>query len=223
MSAWHGIFGFHESLSAPYAGLSLSVEGAGIAVLVLASIGRYLLAMRERRELQTRVIRVTPTARRWSEPLAPVKIESARPPQRPRPPLVPLNGGQVTVAQRMRKRPPLLELTERTAESYVFFMRCFGKSRLRGRSCRGYGGARAPGTREHLSQRIHPCDRNLEPPFKRQRGSSPALLCWQRWRCHLSWFRIPPPAVWSTMCLDTVGRYPQADGHLRRIRRRRCR
>ena len=82
MSAWHGIFGFHESLSAPYAGLSLSVEGAGIAVLVLASIGRYLLAMRERRELQTRVIRVTPTARRWSEPLAPVKIESARPPQR---------------------------------------------------------------------------------------------------------------------------------------------
>jgi hypothetical protein len=38
-SSWHGVFGFHESLSAPFADLSLFVEGTGIAVLGAASAG----------------------------------------------------------------------------------------------------------------------------------------------------------------------------------------
>lgn len=75
MSSWHGIFGFHDSLTAPYAGLSLWVEGAGIAALVLASVGRYRLLMKRRRESHTKVIRVIPAATPWSETLAPVKIQ----------------------------------------------------------------------------------------------------------------------------------------------------
>jgi hypothetical protein len=43
LSSWHGVFGFHESLRAPFAGLSLFVEGTGIAVLGAASAGRYQL------------------------------------------------------------------------------------------------------------------------------------------------------------------------------------
>ena len=41
LSSWHGIFGFHDWLSAPFAGVSLFVEGTGIAVLVAASVGRH--------------------------------------------------------------------------------------------------------------------------------------------------------------------------------------
>jgi hypothetical protein len=43
-SMWFGLFGFHDDLSAPYAGLSVFVEGAGAVVLcagaLLAVIGR---------------------------------------------------------------------------------------------------------------------------------------------------------------------------------------
>jgi hypothetical protein len=42
-SSWHGIFGFHDSLNAPFAGVSLFGEGAGIAVLAAAGVGRTLL------------------------------------------------------------------------------------------------------------------------------------------------------------------------------------
>jgi hypothetical protein len=41
LSSWHGVFGFHESLSAPFAGLSLFVEVTGIAILGAASVGRH--------------------------------------------------------------------------------------------------------------------------------------------------------------------------------------
>lgn len=34
LSAWVGLFGFHDGLDAPFAKLSLVVEGAGIAVLI---------------------------------------------------------------------------------------------------------------------------------------------------------------------------------------------
>jgi hypothetical protein len=43
LSSWHGVFGFHESLSAPFVGLSLFVEGTGVAVLGAASVGRHQL------------------------------------------------------------------------------------------------------------------------------------------------------------------------------------
>lgn len=43
LSSWRGVFGFHESLSAPFAGVSLFVEGTGIAVLAAASVGRHQL------------------------------------------------------------------------------------------------------------------------------------------------------------------------------------
>ncbi len=43
LSSWHGIFGFHESLSAPYAGLSLFAEGTGLFVLALAAASRHRL------------------------------------------------------------------------------------------------------------------------------------------------------------------------------------
>jgi hypothetical protein len=36
LSAWVGLFGFHDGLDAPFAKLSLVVEGAGIAVLTAA-------------------------------------------------------------------------------------------------------------------------------------------------------------------------------------------
>jgi len=42
-TVWHGVFGFQDSLGAPYAGLSLFMEGAGIVVLVSAAFGRYQL------------------------------------------------------------------------------------------------------------------------------------------------------------------------------------
>src|SRR5580658_7426434 len=42
-SSWHGVFGFHESLSAPFAGVSLLLEGTGITVLGAASVGRHQL------------------------------------------------------------------------------------------------------------------------------------------------------------------------------------
>jgi hypothetical protein len=45
LSSWHGVFGFHESLSAPFAGLSLFVEGTGAAVLGAASVGRHQLRL----------------------------------------------------------------------------------------------------------------------------------------------------------------------------------
>lgn len=43
LSSWRGVFGFHDSLSAPFAGVSLFVEGTGIAVLGAASVGRHQL------------------------------------------------------------------------------------------------------------------------------------------------------------------------------------
>jgi hypothetical protein len=43
LSSWHGVFGFHESLSAPFAGVSLLLEGTGITVLGAASVGRHQL------------------------------------------------------------------------------------------------------------------------------------------------------------------------------------
>jgi hypothetical protein len=49
VSSWHGIFGFQDSLSAPYATLSLFVEGAGIVVLVAAAAGRHLIRRASRR------------------------------------------------------------------------------------------------------------------------------------------------------------------------------
>lgn len=36
LSDWVGLFGFHDHLDAPFAGMSLAVEGAGAAVLVVA-------------------------------------------------------------------------------------------------------------------------------------------------------------------------------------------
>lgn len=49
VSSWHGIFGFRDSLSAPFATLSLFVEGAGIVVLASAAAGRYLTRRASRR------------------------------------------------------------------------------------------------------------------------------------------------------------------------------
>jgi hypothetical protein len=46
LSSWHGIFGFHESLGAPFAGVSLFVEVTGIAVLGTASVGHHHSAER---------------------------------------------------------------------------------------------------------------------------------------------------------------------------------
>ena len=43
VSSWHGIFGFRDSLSAPFATLSMWVEGAGIVILVSAAVGRHLI------------------------------------------------------------------------------------------------------------------------------------------------------------------------------------
>jgi len=42
-SAWFGLFGFHDGFDAPYAGLSLSVEGGGAAVLVCGAVLRHRL------------------------------------------------------------------------------------------------------------------------------------------------------------------------------------
>jgi hypothetical protein len=49
ISGWHGLFGFRDSLTAPFATLSLVVEGAGIFVLASSGAGRYLLRRASRR------------------------------------------------------------------------------------------------------------------------------------------------------------------------------
>lgn len=82
LSSWHGIFGFHESLGAPYAGLSLAAEGVGIAALALASISRHRLLKQRKRESETRVIMIRPTpSPRWATP-APVHVHAVRHPRR---------------------------------------------------------------------------------------------------------------------------------------------
>ena len=43
LSSWHGLFGFHDSLNASFAGVSLFVEGTGIALLAAAGVGRHQL------------------------------------------------------------------------------------------------------------------------------------------------------------------------------------
>jgi hypothetical protein len=53
MSAWFGIFGFHDSLDAPYAGLSLIEEGAGTVLLVSAAGAWGLHTRGARRRLPT--------------------------------------------------------------------------------------------------------------------------------------------------------------------------
>jgi hypothetical protein len=37
-SDWFGLFGFHDHLDAPYAGMSLAVEGTGFTVLVVSVV-----------------------------------------------------------------------------------------------------------------------------------------------------------------------------------------
>jgi|SRR5580658_7090783 hypothetical protein len=46
VSAWHGIFGFQDSLGSSYAGVSLVVEATGSLVLIAAAMGRYHLRRR---------------------------------------------------------------------------------------------------------------------------------------------------------------------------------
>ncbi len=41
MSAWFGLFGFHDSFDAPYAGLSVVVEAVGAATLLIAGVLRF--------------------------------------------------------------------------------------------------------------------------------------------------------------------------------------
>ena len=46
ISSWHGIFGFHDSLTAPFASASLLVEAIGVALLAAAAVLRYQLRRR---------------------------------------------------------------------------------------------------------------------------------------------------------------------------------
>ena len=46
VSSWHGIFGFHDSLSAPFASISLLVETIGIVVLAFAAFVAFRLRRR---------------------------------------------------------------------------------------------------------------------------------------------------------------------------------
>ncbi|MGH9029358.1 MAG: hypothetical protein ACRDV4_07060 [Acidimicrobiales bacterium] len=41
ISDWFGLFGFHDTFAAPYAGMSLFLEGAGIVVLLGAAAYRF--------------------------------------------------------------------------------------------------------------------------------------------------------------------------------------
>jgi hypothetical protein len=47
-STWFGLFGFHDSLSAPYAGLSLTVEAVGAVVLGFAAVVLFFSTRRHR-------------------------------------------------------------------------------------------------------------------------------------------------------------------------------
>jgi hypothetical protein len=50
-STWFGLFGFRDSLGAPYAGLSLVVEAAGAVVLGLAAVTLFATGRRRRAQV----------------------------------------------------------------------------------------------------------------------------------------------------------------------------
>lgn len=49
VSDWFGLFGFHDHLDAPYAGMSLAIEGTGLVVLLAATAASLLPGLRRRR------------------------------------------------------------------------------------------------------------------------------------------------------------------------------
>jgi hypothetical protein len=48
-SDWFGLFGFHDHLDAPYAGMSLTIEGVGLVVLLVSASASLVHAVRRQR------------------------------------------------------------------------------------------------------------------------------------------------------------------------------